>query len=306
MMNEMKDKLNGFDSRLQAETQTREAVQGRIDAVQSQLEQLARTINQSAPTTTPTMSFSNYNNGNTFPHNTNLNAIHSNQPPPSIPLNYHQTPVPNMQLTAPQLVNPMVQISWLRNEMTLLQKQYSESEKNLNEMYDELQNVKENMNDRDQYDRRNNAIVHGLKDVPVMPLKPKQEDQRKFTQYIVRKMNELFPNIEGGLTARDIDDTHIYRTKRSVRDSQNQLVIIRFCSRLVRNEIFSMKKNLKDTGISITEHLTAYNLNLLKAAQKRMGDKRMAWTHYGKVLIDLNGKIKSIRNYDDLDYFTSR
>ena len=311
-MNITKDQLNSFDSRLQAETQTREAVQSRINMVQSQIDQLAKTI--AATTTTPTMSSNNYSNGNYIPHTNNLNTnqptmqptIHPATQPP--PFNYiHQVPSPNMlQMSAPQM-NPMTQIiNCLRTEMELLQNQFSHSEKSLNEMYEEVEQLKVNMNDRDQYDRRNNFILHGSKDVPIMPIKPKQEDHRKFTQYVVEKINKLFPGLEGGFTARDIDDTHIYRTKKSFRESNKQLIIVRLCSRLIRNEIFSMKRNLKGTGYSITEHLTTYNLQLLKAAQERMGDKKMAWTHYGKVLIDIDGKIKSIRNFDDLDYFTSR
>ena len=99
------------------------------------------------------------------------------------------------------------------------------------------------MNDRDQYDRRNSAIVGGLEDVPIMPAKPKPEDTKKFTSYVVNKINNLFPDIEEGFSARDIDDTHIYRVKGSTCESTKQLVIIRFCSRLVRIKIFSKKKN---------------------------------------------------------------
>ena len=153
------------------------------------------------------------------------------------------------------------------------------------------------------YDRRNNLILHGNEDVPVMPSKPTQEDQRKFTKYVVDKVNDLLPGIEGGFSARDIDDCHIYRTKRHNPKSKKQLIIIRFCSRLVRNEIFSMKRSLKGTGVSITEHLTAANLQLLKAAQSKLGNKNKAWTHYGKVLIDLNGTIKAVHSFNDLDYY---
>ena len=63
-----------------------------------------------------------------------------------------------------------------------------------------------------------------------------------------------------------------------------------------------MKKQLKDTVFSLTEHLTKSNLNLLKAAQKKLGNVKYAWTHYGKVLVNINGVIKSVRNYADLDY----
>ena len=116
----------------------------------------------------------------------------------------------------------------------------------------------------------------------------------------------MFPHIQGGVTARDIDDTHIYRTKKSKRESRKQIVIIRFCSRLLRNRIFSQKKELKRSGFSITEHLTQFNLGLLKEAQYRLGDVRRAWTHYGKVLLSINGEIKSVKNYYYLDKLLPR
>ena len=121
------------------------------------------------------------------------------QPPP---FNYiHQVPSPNMlQMSGPQM-NPMTQIiNCLRTEMELLQNQFSHSEKSLNEMYEEVEQLKVNMNDRDQYDRRNNFILHGSKDVPI---KPKQEDHRKFTQYVVEKVNKLFPGITEGYHCTD-------------------------------------------------------------------------------------------------------
>ena len=85
-----------------------------------------------------------------------------------------------------------------------------------------------------------------LKMFPSCQPKPKPEDTKKFTSDVVNKINNLFPDIEEGFSARDIDDTHIYRVKGSTRESTKQLVIIRFCSRLVRIKIFSKKKTISE------------------------------------------------------------
>ena len=225
------------------------------------------------------------------------------RPAVQLPNYYPQYSVPGMPVS--QQIAPHPSVSTLQAELSSLQERFSASEKNLNSIYEDVEDLKVRMNDRDQYDRRNNGILHGLTDVPIMPRKPTQEDTKKFTKYVVDKLNELFPGIEGGISARDIDDTHIFRTRRNRPNSHAQLVIIRFCSRLLRNEIFSQKKLLKNTDCSLTEHLTKFNLELLKAAQKRVGNVKKVWTHYGKVLIDLNGTIKSIHNYDDLEYYTA-
>ena len=64
------------------------------------------------------------------------------------------------------------------------------------------------------------------------------------------------------------------RHNKNANESPKQIIIVRFVSRLVRNEIFASKSSLKDTPIAITEHLTATNLSLLKAAQKLVGVKK--------------------------------
>ena len=298
---QLKAQINGMEDRILAEQRTRVSVQDGMKALESRMDQLTSSVADSNQTTASIM------NSAVHPHPPSFNQV----PPMYQNNNALLNTTPRMQIShlvpAPvpmPAINPhQFEVNMLRSQFTQLQHQFSESEKSLNSMYDDLTYLKKSLNERDQYDRRNNGILHGLKDVPVMPSRPTQKDHRMFTNYVVSKVNNLFPDIEGGFTARDIDDCHVYRTKRHDPKSHKQLIIIRFCSRLVRNEIFSRKKSLKGTGVSLTEHLTAANLQLLKAAQDKLGNKNKAWTHYGKVLIDLNGTIKAIHSYDDLVYY---
>ena len=163
----------------------------------------------------------------------------------------------------------------------------------------EVFELQETVNNDQQYNRRWNGLIHGLDDVPVAPDKPCQEFNESFTNYVINKLNELFPGLDKPITHSDIDNTHIYRTARFGPKSSKQVVIVRFISMLRRNQIFSLKKTLKDTPISLTEHLTKTNLNLYKEAKKVVGDKKV-WTHYGKILVEHRGGIKSIRNKDAL------
>ena len=126
---------------------------------------------------------------------------------------------------------------------------------------------------------------------------------KEFITYIVDKLNTLFPGMD--ITERDIDDAHIYQTKNFNRLSNSQLVIIRFVSRLVRNRFFANKRLLKDKSVAITEHLTAQNLRLLKAAQAKVGVKK-AWTHYGKVLMEYKGKVRAVNSLGELQKITQR
>ena len=244
----MPNQIKDFDQRLQQEINKREAVQGGMLRIQSQIDQLARTIASNPVQSMSTLSTAT---NTTFtaqppaypPYLNTANGINMNNStaPITHPSQYSAPPQPPVF----QQMNPQLQINWLTSQMMALQEQFSASEKSFNIMCDDTENLKTQMNDRDQYDRRNNAILHGSKDVPIMPKKPTPEDTKVFTNYVVQKINELFPDIDGGFTARDIDDTHIYRTKKSRPNSHEQLIIIRFCSRLIRNEIFTKKKELK-------------------------------------------------------------
>ena len=312
-MESQQAQVHNLNSRINEEIKNREGIQDQLSSMQSQLEHLSRTIPHSlSPTQTVFTNTGNITSVQPPIFQPRPNAAVLNGPCPTpmirptaqlLPNYYPQYPAPAMPVS--QQIISHQEIRMFQAQLSSLQERYSASEKNLNSMYDDVEDLKARMNDRDQYDRRNNGILHGLTDVPIMPRKPTQEDTKKFTKYVVDKLNELFPGIEGGISARDIDDTHIFRTRRNRPNSHAQLVIIRFCSRLLRNEIFSQKKLLKNTDCSLTEHLTKFNLELLKAAQKRVGNVKKVWTHYGKVLIDLNGTIKSIHNYDDLEYYTA-
>jgi len=67
------------------------------------------------------------------------------------------------------------------------------------------------------------------------------------------------------ITTRDLDISHIYRT----RNVKSNVVIVRFKSRALRNDNFKLKKKLKGyktltagKPITITEHLTSRNFSL--------------------------------------------
>ena len=292
----------GVLERLNAESKARMNVENEMATIQSQINHLGEALMTTATTfsapMTSTSTSMNFSVQSPSPANPMMFSA------PRMPVFNNQFQPPTLQPTVQQL-NFLAQINMLNCQLQSLRQEFLNSGRNITDLYDEIGKLKNEMNEQKQYGQRNNLIAHGWDDVPIPPRKPTHESTEAFTNYVVGKLNNFFPNIEGGITARDIDDTHIYRTKNSDRNSHKQLVIIRFCSRLLRNKVFSMKKELKDTGFSLTEHLTKFNLALLKAAQKKLGNVKNAWTHYGKVLVHINGVIKSVRNFDDLDYLTS-
>ena len=76
--------------------------------------------------------------------------------------------------------------------------------------------------------------------------------------------------------------------------------MVRFISRDLRDELFYSKKSLKGTGYSISEHLTSYNIDLLRYAKEVVG-RNNAWSDQGMIYINTpNRKKVLIRNKDDV------
>ena len=297
----MLSNLNNLEGRLQNEVRNREEMSAAIRSMESQINNLV-----TCSTTTMTQPLCSQATAPYHPHH---NMQYSQQPLNSQQQFSNPTPGihPAQQISAPP-ANPiqilLAQLHTLEDRFNISQQNIQYLITEVSEMKKELANIKSTINDDQQHNRRNNLLVHGLNDVPVAPNKPCPEYTKQFTCYIVNKLNELFPDLENDIVSSDIDNTHIYRTKqRFDAKSSKQVVIIRFVSVLRRNEIFSLKRTLKDTPIGISEHLTKTNLDLYKKAQKEMGDNKKVWTHYGRVLIDFNGSIKSIRNIQDLHFY---
>ena len=307
--------MDSFEKRLQAEMDTREDVNSEINKIRSQIETLTTTHStystnmqyQPQPQTrppnpnpyTPTMTSqvqyqvrTPYPNQHTQPGMPQSSYAHTNVVP---------TPI------LPQSNQNQGYIQHLSSRLAIQEQKFQQSQKNLSELHQEflvlrkeIADIRHTQNEDQQYPRRWNLLGHGFDDVPIAPDKPSQEFNEKFVGYVIDKLNELFPNLKNPIVYSDIDNAHIYKTKRFGPKSSKQVVIIRFVTMLRRNEIFSLKKTLKDTPISLTEHLTKSNLALYKDVQNTLGDRRKVWTSYGKILIEHKGSIKSIRSMEAL------
>ena len=305
--------MNNFERRLQAEMNTREGISSEINNIRSQIETMT-TTHATYNTSMQYSSQARLPNPNPSTSYLTSTQVQYQARTPN-PHQYTQAGMPqsnyaysNMIPTPihPQSTHNQALIQQLLSRLNDQELMFQQSQKNIADikrdffdMKKEIINLKDTVNDGQQYYRRWNVLAHGFDDVPIAPAKPSQEYNEKFVTYIINKLNELFPDLPNPITHSDIDNAHIYKTRRFGRNSSKQVVIIRFVSMLRRNQIFSMKKTLKDTPISLTEHLTKSNLILYKEVQKKMGDRKV-WTSYGKVLVEHQGSIKSVRNMEAL------
>ena len=104
-----------------------------------------------------------------------------------------------------------------------------------------------------QYSRINSLLFHNLQNVPT------KVHGYEFAHFIVNTINHLL----GGflyyqLQLSDIEYAHILPTRTG--KSKKPVVIVKFRNRFAKYDVYDNRKNLKGTGVSITEHLTAANL----------------------------------------------
>lgn len=145
-----------------------------------------------------------------------------------------------------------------------------------NRFFDIEQKVDENQ----QYSRRNCLLLHG---VPEMA----DEDATKVALQVFKE--KLGVTIEES----QIDRAHRIGNKKKKRTVANAVkegtrpIIIKFVSYGPRNQVFSVKRKLKNSNIVITESLTKMRLELLKCARVKYGMKNV-YTLDGRINVVIN------------------
>lgn len=132
---------------------------------------------------------------------------------------------------------------------------------------------------------QNIILVHGI---------------RENANNIFSEVLELFNNnLNIQVNKHQIDSC--YRLGKKGPDKRRpRPVIVRFCQRWVRDEIFFNKKKLKGSAFLITELLTSSNFALFKLAKSNFGNA--VWTFGGMVYVLGNdGTRKMVKTESDLN-----
>jgi hypothetical protein len=135
--------------------------------------------------------------------------------------------------------------------------------------------------DLEQYSRNSNLLIHG-----VLPISQGTTEDG-LTDHVVDLLNKyLGTTIQGG------DLSAVHRIGRSTPTASSTHpkplpIIVQFVNRKSRNQVLSLRKNLKGKGFSITEQLTARKALLLKKAAEYVANNKVqaAWSHEGRVLV---------------------
>lgn len=138
------------------------------------------------------------------------------------------------------------------------------------------------INSIEQYSRRNNLRIFGLKET-------KNEDTENVTlDFLNRKLKMGFTTSNIGVC---------YRVGRQT-SNKPRAVLINFVNHKQRMEVYYKKKDLKGSGITMKEDLTTENLNKYAEASDKYGFKN-TWTKNGIVYVKTAERV--VKYTDNLD-----
>ena len=155
-----------------------------------------------------------------------------------------------------------------------------------------LSNISYKLNNLEQYLRSNSVLWKKF------PMPKSKKTPLEFNEHVVDTINKLL-DLDKPLTLNNIDIAHVFRTRKK---SEHKTVIIKFTNRWARHQVYYARKKLKSTGMSISDHLTAENIELLNLAKNSVGHQN-AWSDQGRIYAVIHGRKCLIRSVNDLPFF---
>ena len=160
----------------------------------------------------------------------------------------------------------------------------------------ELDDLKVNLNDLEQYGRRNSLRFHNLN----MDLSLREGAMIDSMAQFINK--SLLAN-EDSITAKDIERCHPIGRKVGTRKPQ---IIVKFASYQIKSKVFASKTKLKGhpDRVFLTEDLTSKNHSVIKSLLELRKARKISsfWTSNGKILAKVTpeGSIVSLNITDDI------
>lgn len=150
----------------------------------------------------------------------------------------------------------------------------------------ENQDLRRILDTNEQHSRIHNLRIFGLKCT---------EGENLSTTVL-----HLFKNTMKIESANSIDIKKCQRVSaKKPSPDRPPAVLVEFANVNIRSEVFSRKKCLINSGISIKEDLTQYRLKLLNAAVSKFTIKN-AWCLHGNIYIRSAGVVHRIRDESDI------
>jgi hypothetical protein len=161
-------------------------------------------------------------------------------------------------------------------------------EKEINNLKSENRQLRQNIDNLEQYTRRNSIRVFG---VP-------ERDGENVEDTVLKIFQE---KLELQIDKRNIDRCHrVGQRKNNI----NRAIIVKFTSYKYRSQVYTNKKKLKGLKIVIREDLTKMRQMLL-VEMKEAFDSKNIWTFDGTIYVAINNKKFVVRTLDDVNKIKS-
>lgn len=171
-----------------------------------------------------------------------------------------------------------VRVEKLEKENERLLKRNKELKDQIEQKNIHLKKHDSELNDIEQYTRRNSIRIYGIND------SDRNESSPKTIESVVSLVNN---KLEVSITARDVDTAH---RLGPFRQDGNRPVICKFVSRETKHAVIRARKKLKGSAMIIREDLTQKNAKLLEMVSRR-DEIQSAWSDEGKIIALLrNGR----------------
>ena len=200
----------------------------------------------------------------------------------------------------------------------------------IKELENKVEVLESKADDQEQYTKRDNILIHGLKilkpfnrvsDPEQQQISDDQELSEPHEEWSTWDKTIMRANIisfakeklKVELITEDILDVH---TLPVCDNDSKGVCIVRFTNRLARDRFYQARRELKPEntvqnqkkieGIFLNEHLTSRNAALFREARmlKKANKIRHVWTKNCRVLVRLlDGNVKQVRNHDCFSQF---
>ena len=171
-----------------------------------------------------------------------------------------------------QLLDLNDAVNFISNKLDDFERDKLEKEKIIKDLKEEVNCLRGKVDDKtaetdrqEQYSRRNCLLIHGI-----------HENKNEYTDALALKVIDTKMEIK----------TH--RIGKLKTNGKPRPVIIKFVPYNDRKKVFSSKKLLKDSGVSITESVTAFRMKKLANARETFGFRNV-WAVGERILYSENG-----------------
>ena len=160
------------------------------------------------------------------------------------------------------------------------------------EMAKETVKVQGNINNLEQYSRRNNIRISGVFDKG-------EESQSETTNIVVQVLNENIDDLN--LERDDIDVAH---RLGKIRPGERRNIIVKFVSRLTRDKVMRSRRVFKGSNIFLNEDMTKINNKVLACLRKKMPSAvEQAWIHKGSLFYKSKSNTVHPVPYQEFQYW---